>query len=140
VQSAKLPPLSPNLNAHAECFVRTIKESCLERMIPFGEGSLRKVSTISFCIIITTEPPRAGQGIHATHGFSTQMPDWVLGFRGVIVLNAVQQSTPLTGPVDQREIHGFEVPVDVATAARFLGVIPSLVYAYVERSRFPISE
>lgn len=26
----------------AERFVRTIKESCLERMIPFGEGSLRR--------------------------------------------------------------------------------------------------
>jgi len=43
VKSVKLPPRSPNLNAHAERFVRTIKESCLERMILFGEGSLRKV-------------------------------------------------------------------------------------------------
>jgi putative transposase len=43
VQSVKLPPQSPNLNAHAERFVRTIKESCLGRMILFGEGSLRKV-------------------------------------------------------------------------------------------------
>ena len=42
VQSVKLPPSSPNLNAYAERFVRTIKESCLERMILFGEGSLRK--------------------------------------------------------------------------------------------------
>jgi transposase InsO family protein len=38
----KLPPRSPNLNAYAERFVRSIKESCLERMIFFGEGSLRK--------------------------------------------------------------------------------------------------
>jgi putative transposase len=38
----KLPPGSPNLNAHAERFVRTVKESCLERMILFGEGSLRR--------------------------------------------------------------------------------------------------
>jgi len=30
------------LNPHAERFVRTIKESCLDRMILFGEGSLRK--------------------------------------------------------------------------------------------------
>jgi putative transposase len=29
-------------NAYAERFVRTIKESCLERMIFFGEASLRK--------------------------------------------------------------------------------------------------
>jgi transposase InsO family protein len=42
VKSVKLPPRSPNLNAHAERFVRTIKESCLDRMILFGEGSLRK--------------------------------------------------------------------------------------------------
>jgi putative transposase len=41
VQSVKLPPRSPNLNAHAERFVRTIKEGCLERMILFGEDSLR---------------------------------------------------------------------------------------------------
>src|SRR5262250_198115 len=42
VQSVKLPPRSPNLNAYAERFVRTVKESCLERMILFGESSLRK--------------------------------------------------------------------------------------------------
>jgi transposase InsO family protein len=42
VKSVKLPPHSPNLNAYAERFVRSIKESCLERMIFFGEGSLRK--------------------------------------------------------------------------------------------------
>jgi len=42
VQSVKLPARSPNLNAHAARFVRTIKESCLERMILFGEGSVRK--------------------------------------------------------------------------------------------------
>ena len=42
VKSVKLPPRSPNLNAHAERFVRSIKESCLDRMIFFGENSLRK--------------------------------------------------------------------------------------------------
>lgn len=41
MKSVKLPPRSPNLNAHAERFVRTIKESCLERIILFGENSLR---------------------------------------------------------------------------------------------------
>ena len=41
VKSVKLPPRSPNLNAHAERFVRGIKESCLDRMIFFGEASLR---------------------------------------------------------------------------------------------------
>ena len=42
VQSVKLPRRSPNLNAYAERFVRTIKESCLNRMIWFGEDSLRR--------------------------------------------------------------------------------------------------
>ena len=45
VASVKLPPRSPNLNAHAERFVRTIKESCLERVILFGEGSVRRAAT-----------------------------------------------------------------------------------------------
>ena len=41
IQSVKLPPRSPNLNAYAERFVRTIKEGCLDQMILFGEDSLR---------------------------------------------------------------------------------------------------
>jgi putative transposase len=42
VKSVKLPPRSPNLNAHAERFVRSIKESCLKRVILFGESSLHR--------------------------------------------------------------------------------------------------
>lgn len=42
VQTVRLPPRSPNLNAYAERFVRTIKESCLNRMILVGERSLRR--------------------------------------------------------------------------------------------------
>ena len=41
VESVKLPPRSPNLNAYPERFVRSIKQSCLERMILFSEESLR---------------------------------------------------------------------------------------------------
>ena len=41
VESVKLPPRSPKLNAYAERFVRTMKESCLDRLILFGEQSLR---------------------------------------------------------------------------------------------------
>jgi transposase InsO family protein len=43
MRSVKLPPRSPNLNAYAERFVRTIKEACLDRMILFGGKALRKV-------------------------------------------------------------------------------------------------
>jgi putative transposase len=41
----RLPPLSPNLNAFAERFVRWIKEECLEKMIFFGQASLRRTLT-----------------------------------------------------------------------------------------------
>jgi putative transposase len=41
VQTVRLPSRSPNLNAYAERFVRTIKESCLNRLILVGERSLR---------------------------------------------------------------------------------------------------
>ena len=39
VESVKLPPRSPNLNAYTERFVRSIKECCLDRLI------LRKLPT-----------------------------------------------------------------------------------------------
>jgi hypothetical protein len=42
IESVKLPPRSPNLNAYAERFVRTIKEGCLDQMIFFGEDVLRR--------------------------------------------------------------------------------------------------
>jgi putative transposase len=42
VETVKLPPRSPNLNAYAERFVRSVKESCLDRLILVGEGSLRR--------------------------------------------------------------------------------------------------
>jgi transposase InsO family protein len=38
----RLPPMSPNLNAYAERFVRSIKDECLNRMIFFGQASLRR--------------------------------------------------------------------------------------------------
>lgn len=37
----RLPPRSPNLNAYAERFVLSIKEECLNRVVPLGEGHLR---------------------------------------------------------------------------------------------------
>ena len=33
---------APNMNAFAERFVRTIKHECLDRMVFFGEGMLRR--------------------------------------------------------------------------------------------------
>jgi len=45
IQPLALPPRSPNLNAFAERFVRSIKDECLDRMIFFGEASLRHAVT-----------------------------------------------------------------------------------------------
>jgi len=36
------PYRTPNAHAHAERFVRSIKEECLDRMIPIGERHLRR--------------------------------------------------------------------------------------------------
>jgi putative transposase len=43
VEPVVLPPRSPNVNAHCERFVRSIKEEALNRMIVIGEASLRHV-------------------------------------------------------------------------------------------------
>jgi len=44
VEVVRLPYRSPNLNAYAERFVRSIKDECLNRLIFFGERSLRKAT------------------------------------------------------------------------------------------------
>jgi putative transposase len=43
VQPIRLPPRSPNLNAYAERFVRSIKEECLNRVVLLGESHLRLI-------------------------------------------------------------------------------------------------
>ena len=40
VKPVRLPPQSPNLNAHLERYFRSLKEQCLSKMIFFGENSL----------------------------------------------------------------------------------------------------
>ena len=43
VQLLRLPSRSPNLNAYAERFVRSIKHECLRHIVPLGERHLRAV-------------------------------------------------------------------------------------------------
>ena len=43
VERVVLPPRSPNLNAYAERWIRSIKDEALSRMVLFGEDSLRHV-------------------------------------------------------------------------------------------------
>jgi transposase InsO family protein len=43
VKPVRCPVRAPNCNAFAERFVHSIKDECLDRMILFGEASLRRV-------------------------------------------------------------------------------------------------
>jgi putative transposase len=45
IKRVPLPARSPNLNAYAERWVRSVKEECLSRLILFGEASLQHVLT-----------------------------------------------------------------------------------------------
>ena len=42
VRVLRTPPGAPNCNAHAERFVRSVKEECLHRVVPLGESHLRR--------------------------------------------------------------------------------------------------
>jgi transposase InsO family protein len=48
VKCLRLPPRSPNLNAFAERWVRSVRSECLSHFILFGEGSLRRALK-NFC-------------------------------------------------------------------------------------------
>ena len=51
VKPVRCPVRAPNCNAFAERFVRSIKDECLDRMILFGEASLRRASESMLQII-----------------------------------------------------------------------------------------
>jgi transposase InsO family protein len=42
IEVIRLPPRSANLNAHAERWVRGVRDECLSRLIPIGQGMLRR--------------------------------------------------------------------------------------------------
>src|SRR5262249_51379286 len=79
VKRVPLPPRSPNLNAYAERWVRSVKEECLSRLILFGEASLRHVLT--------------QYGAHFHHERNHQ------GKGNVLLFPAVSQGTTRQGPV-----------------------------------------
>jgi transposase InsO family protein len=60
------PERAPNANAHAERFVRSIKEECLDRMIPLGERHVRRDHGVCRTLSSGTESPRTRQS--ADHG------------------------------------------------------------------------
>jgi len=83
VKRVPLPPRSPNLNAYAERWVRSVKEECLSRLILFGEGSLRHALTqyVAHC---HHERHHQGKG-------------------NVLLFPAVRQDAEGQGPMQRRE-------------------------------------
>lgn len=61
IETVMLPPRSPNCNAHAERFVRTLKEQCLSKLVIVSEGQLRKV-LLEFTEYYNHERPHQGSG------------------------------------------------------------------------------
>lgn len=45
IEPIRLPPRSPNLNAYAERFVRSVKSECTGRMVFFSRSSLERALT-----------------------------------------------------------------------------------------------
>ena len=83
VKRVPLPPRSPNLNAYAERWVRSIKEECLSRLILFGEASLHDALT--------------QYGEHFHHERNHQ------GKGNVLLFPTVSQDAERQGPVQCRE-------------------------------------
>jgi putative transposase len=61
VKPFRLPARSPNLSAHIERFMQSLKEECLERMIFFGEKSLQ-AATVVYLDHFLTERNHQGMG------------------------------------------------------------------------------
>ena len=61
VQRVPLPPRSPNLNAYAERWVRSVKEEALSRLLLFGERSLWHALS-AYSIHYHQERPHQGKG------------------------------------------------------------------------------
>src|SRR5215468_8285936 len=83
VKRVPLPPRSPNLNAFAERWVRSVKEECLARLILFGESSLRHALT-HYVAHFHHERNHQGKG-------------------NVLLFPAVSQDTEPKGPMQCRE-------------------------------------
>jgi putative transposase len=83
VTRVPLPPRSPNLNAYAERWVRSIKEECLSRLILFGEASLHHALT-QYVEHFHHERNHQGKG-------------------NVLLFPAVSHDTEHKGPIRRRE-------------------------------------
>jgi putative transposase len=61
IRCLTLPPRSPNLNAFAERWVRSVEEECLSKLILFGELSLHRALN-EFVAYVHSERNHQGKG------------------------------------------------------------------------------
>lgn len=83
VERVVLLPRSPNRNAYAERWVRSVKEECLSQLILFGEGSLRH-ALMQYVAHFHHERNHQGKG-------------------NMLLFPAVSQDTAREGPMQCRE-------------------------------------
>jgi putative transposase len=83
VTRVPLPPQSPNLNAYAERWVRSVKEEALSRLMLFGEGSLRH-ALAEYVAHYHLERPHQGKG-------------------NVVLMSAPDRVTARGHPIQRRE-------------------------------------
>jgi putative transposase len=83
VKCVPLPPRSPNLNAYAERWVRSVKDEALSQLMLFGERSLRHAIK-QYEMHYHTERPHQGKG-------------------NLVLLPSAEQGTERKGPIRCRE-------------------------------------
>jgi transposase InsO family protein len=64
IRTVCTPVRAPNANAHAERFVRSIKEECLDRIIPIGERHFRRPDGVRCPLSPRAKSSRVGQHAH----------------------------------------------------------------------------
>jgi hypothetical protein len=78
VKTLPLPARSPNLNAFAERWVKSVKDECLSKLILFGEASLRRTLR-EYLVHYHVERNHQGKGNVLLFPTATQAKDRVDG-------------------------------------------------------------
>jgi putative transposase len=74
-RDSKYSPKSPNLNAFAERWVRSVKEECLSKLILFGESSLKRALR-HYEMHYHRERNHQGKGNLLLFSSPRQLPSW----------------------------------------------------------------
>jgi transposase InsO family protein len=111
VTRVPLPPRSPNLNAYAERWVRSVKDEVLLRLILFGERSIHYALT-QYEAHYHTERPHQGQGNVVL------MPTLAQG-----TVQKAHVASPLTTPHEHGGAGSLRGPVSIKCCERLGGLL-----------------